>query len=511
MPHATLSASASKRWRTCWGSAALTSMQKTQEQSDYAMEGSCAHFLIEYCLQLNKLPAEYQGQTIQIRFDKKDIVQNEPVIVKNEAEPDIWFAERTTKKEKQIVFSTKVESAMINATTVMVEYVRSRCKDLFGIDNTKTLLEQRLLYSESRVNPFPARADTGGTADVIIDAWPTVLEIVDYKNGAGVFVSPERNDQLRSYALGALHYTATENDDSPAEAGYDNILTTIVQPNHPDSPPGGVMSERLTIQTLLEWSLGVQKDLVKVGEAFSLVKQMATENDGEIKSSELMDNLLNFGLLNVGEYGRLCKDTFCPYMAECPAVKKAAYASAKVDFSEFPPEGKPAKLLEHVPIQITNDMSADEVGRLLKWVPMLNAIAKAYKTNAETRLMQGKPVTGFKLVAGRSNRTWADIIHTKKGDIEKPTDNEIADGIIDDGFVKYKKELFNEPSLKTPKQIEDLMKGDLKKEYSKNYLIKPPGSPTIVPEDDPKPAIVIEPGFKQDETTERFKKEQNNE
>lgn len=82
------------------------------------------------------------------------------------------------------------------------------------------------LLIEQRVDPgaLIGRNDWFGTADIII-ASDDLLEVIDYKDGKFP-VWPDENDQLDSYAFGALGMLY----DPP-----DNIKTTIIQPK--DSTP----------------------------------------------------------------------------------------------------------------------------------------------------------------------------------------------------------------------------------------------------------------------------------
>ena len=90
-------------------------------------------------------------------------------------------------------------------------------------------------------------------------------------------------------------------------------------------------------------------------------------------------------------------------------------------------------------------------------------------------LMQaGQQIPGFKLVEGRSLRTWKD---------EEQAINELKS-------LKLKKsDLFIEKFI-SPAQVEKLFKQNkLDKEHLDSLITKPPGKTTFAPESDRRPAV----------------------
>ena len=202
--HARLSASQTKDWFNCPGTIALKEMFPYDDPSGEAAQlGTCAHALIERCLEEGVAPEAYRDRLIEIKFP--DTEQEETVIMRKNAK---W-----PKQAGRVIF--EVDDDMIDATTTFIDYVIGRLVELFpqAYDTTGfgdevpygiavDAVKRGQLKLEGRVNPLPERDDTGGTADVTIDAWPDLMELVDYKNGTGVLVPVKGNLQLRSYTLG---------------------------------------------------------------------------------------------------------------------------------------------------------------------------------------------------------------------------------------------------------------------------------------------------------------------
>ncbi len=119
-------------------------------------------------------------------------------------------------------------------------------------------------------------------------------------------------------------------------------------------------------------------------------------------------------------------------------------------------------------------LSNEDIGRLLGIIKDMVDWAKALEEDALASALAGETIPGWKIVEGRS--------------VRKITDQ--------DGLVKVlKKEGYTEDEFYKPVQIKGL--GDLEKligkkqfdELSKPYIEKPPGKPTLAPENDKRPAI----------------------
>lgn len=247
--HAPYSPSAAERWMTCPGSVVL-SEGMPESESEYADEGTRAHAFAERWLLMH-------------------------------------FAQHG-----QSPFIGKPDEEMAKHVKVYVdECIRLGSVPTPGI---KIFVESRVAMND----------DVWGTADFRVWHPDThTLYVRDLKYGAGVFVSIERNIQLRIYALAALITTKV-----PART----VNIGIVQPRY-EHPDGPVRCIDFDVADLLDLHADVT-------DAVALAKQ-AKINHG---SKGWEDKYLK-----PSEKG--CR--WCIAAPKCPAIKKRAQALAKQVFA----------------------------------------------------------------------------------------------------------------------------------------------------------------------------------
>ena len=186
---------------------------------------------------------------------------------------------------------------------------------------------------------------------------------------------------------------------------------------------GGLSTQLMSVDELLVW-----------GESIKPVAELAYAGKGDFKA---------------GEHCR-----FCRAAAQCKALSEYNMEIAKLEFRD-------ADLL-----------TDDEVSFVLSRVDGLIRYADKIKTFALAEALKGHKWPGFKVVAGRSNRRITDAVKAVK--LLRGA------GYADD--VIYK-----------PLEIQTIT--DLEKTITKNkfgellgsVVEKPPGKPTLVPEDDKRP------------------------
>lgn len=462
MPHARLSASQTKWWWNCPGAIATLEHYPTEDTtSDAARMGTCAHALGERCLEEGSEPEAYLGRIIVILNEGEE---NEGTsILKNGAKapkaPDaIWF---------------EVDHDMVDAVERLTTYVRHQVMSIvYGLDEyddptmpiaySQRALEEKRLFLETHVNPLPERNDTGGTADVRIDGWPDILEVIDYKHGAGVFVPVEGNHQLRSYALGA----AKEDD-----FAHERYRYTIVQPRHQN---GGIMSEEMTREELQAWDAELNGAAERVDETDA----RATELVPHCKDQwDMLTTLMDEGYVSVGSDGSHC--TFCPLKVRCPAVHAKAEEVAMTDFGDDP---------EHIDAP-SGDRALEMLERVLPWVPFIDKFLRECEAEAERILLTGKPVTGKKLVRKKTNRRYID-----------QTDDELA-AALKNNFGLKDEDIWKR-SLITGPQAEKLIPKGERKRFNEELLFKPEGALTMANEDDKRDEVTVDPASDFDDDLE---------
>lgn len=319
------------------------------------------------------------------------------------------------------------ERAMDENTDLYLEHLKSLAMS-YGDRAPFVAAEVRVDYSRWAPGGF-------GTADCILIGGDRLC-IADYKNGAGVAVEAVENCQLKLYALGALETYRPIFGDTIRD-----IHLSIVQPN-----AGGIKTWETTAEALTGWA----------EEALKPAAALAWEGKGEFNP------------------GPWCDSGFCPAKARCAARAK--------------------KLLEIEPLQNGTPAGAakdgesaalltdEEVGDILQRSRQLAAFVKALEEYALSAMLKGAAIPGFKVVSGRSSRSWA--------------------GGADKAFAALKErgvaeELLYERKPVTAPALEKTLGKKAFKELTDGLVETTPGAPTLAPASDKrKPYNPAEAAFK---------------
>lgn len=296
--HSAIGASSAYRWWNCPGSVRLCDGIE-DKASEYAEEGTRAHEFAEYCLTTG---------------------------VKDASGPDA---------REHVHWTPEIAEAVQEYLDLIWPKVGKGSE----------------LEVERRFHLTDIDEDAYGTNDAMIyHPKKRLLEIFDYKHGAGVSVDAEDNKQLLYYALGA----ALAKDNLPIE----QITMWIVQPrcNHPDGP---VRSWTISAEDLMDWAGDLKQAVARTKEP-----------DAPLVA------------------GAQCR--WCPAAPICPANQEFAIQGAKLDFTD------PAELPEN------------ELSDLLDRISHIEAWIRSVREYAYARAMAGDPPRGYKLVQKRPSRKWAD-------------------------------------------------------------------------------------------------------
>jgi hypothetical protein len=270
---------------------------------------------------------------------------------------------------------------------------------------------------ERRVDLSAYVPEAFGTSDCIIIG-SKQLYIVDYKNGQGVPVPADNNPQMMLYALGALrHYSLLYE--------IETVHVAIVQPKVWDYPS--------------EWSLPAS-ELLAWGESIKPIAQQAFAGDGDYTP---------------GDHCGFCR------------AKDTCRARVEQFFSVEP-------LVPRKPPLI----GWDEVGEALRKADGIVSWYNDLKKSALTEVLKGTVVPGWKAVAGRGGRDFADI--------DAAFSHLQANG-IDEALLYDRKPI-------TAAQVEKVLGKQPYKELLEDagHIEKRSGAPTLAAEDDPRPAVSIQ-------------------
>jgi hypothetical protein len=365
--HSPVGASAIKRVLACPASVGLADGIE-DEESDHAALGTAVHVLIEVCLT--------QG------IDAWERIGHGPA----ESWPMV------------------ITRQMANSAQVMLDAVRTAHPDRnqgnfwverkFHCPTIHPLFygTSDVVYLDEVVNEMPSAT---GSGEMVPMTYRT-LHIWDYKNGVGVVIEVEKNEQCMYYACGAL-------EDLALWDKVDEVVLHVVQPNgfHEDGP---VREWPTTPDYLAKW---LEDTLVPGINVATNPDSYGAE--GHIPANDWMKS---------GEHCR-----FCPVRTHaCPQL------TADIDELE--------KLMAIPAIELTNE----QLGRLLTLRETGKIVFKAAESTAFGRLSGGGKIPDWKLVNAGANRTWKDDAETKAVETFGPA-------------------CYTKPSLKSPAQIEELPGG----------------------------------------------------
>jgi hypothetical protein len=308
------------------------------------------------------------------------------------------------------------------------------------LDEVDRVIEESFdptLYTERFLDMTWLDSRLGGTADVtVVD--PGWVHLLDYKNGR-IIVEVKGNEQMKNYAVGLLH-------EHPDARG---VTVHLVQPNaiHED---GHIREESYSADELKIFEL-----------------QMKSAADATAKPNAPR------------RAGDWC--TFCPAKIRCPEFDAIALSEAGADFAS-----DPAEMPVPAPEAVTDFLEDDggeayraTLARKRKWIPVLDQWAKDIQQAIFNELMNNREVPGTKLVQGKTNRAYVSDEATT------------AAALIEAGLPAD--ELYSEPKLKSPAQVEKVRPPGMKPAAVKKIVAplchKPPGRITVADADDPREAV----------------------
>ena len=386
--HALLGASSAHRWINCPGSARLTE-NMPDTTSPYAEAGRLAHEMAELKAR------QYFIETLPKRsFNTK------------------------LKKLKE---SEHYERGMDAATDEYLEHLKARAMSYPAAPTVA--LEVQVDFSDIVPEGF-------GTADCIMIGSGR-LDIADYKNGSGVIVEAENNEQMMLYAWGAIRYFKPVFGD-----GIETIHMSIVQPN-----AGGVREWEMRVSDLCKW---IADTVVPKAKA-------AWEGSQEVHS------------------GDWCK--FCKAKATCTERAKAMFDVEPL-VGSAPSGGDNSGTIYAETEPVYRLLSDTEIGDILTRGKDVAAWLKDLEDYALKATLEGRAIPGWKAVEGRGSRDWT--------------------GGSDTAFTALQERGVPEAILyeRKPVSVAGLEKTMGKKAFAETadgLWAKSPGKPTLVPESDKRP------------------------
>ena len=265
---------------------------------------------------------------------------------------------------------------------------------------------------EQRVDFSPWVPDGFGTADCIIIQGDT-MDVIDYKYGKGVAVSAKDNPQMKLYGLGALN-------DYGFVYEVEKIRLHIYQPRL-----NNISTDEIAVDELLAWADKVVKPTA----------EKAAKGKGEYKA---------------GEHCR-----FCPHAGRCRSLTKTCTEYINTH-----------GIKAEVPV-----LAPWEVADVLAMESTINLWLKRVKEQALTTMLDGGEIPGYKVVAGRGSRGWADEL-------------EVAAELKKAGYTQ---EQITKTELLSVSVMEKTLGKKKVKELVGGHIMSYTGSPTIAHQSDKRP------------------------
>lgn len=259
-----------------------------------------------------------------------------------------------------------------------------------------------------------------GTADALV-LQDSTLYVIDLKYGKGVPVSAAENTQGILYALGAVADYEFLHD-------IQTVVIVIVQPR---------------IDSISEWSIN-KEQLLRWGEWLSERAEAALADDAPRVAGE-----------------KQCR--FCRAKPTCAQLLRVTHEVIATDFDNLAQMANPDTLTT---LQLKKAL--ENKALIVSWFD-------AVEQHAFNLLESGKSFPGYKLVAGRSVRQWAD-----EASAEQTLVDLLAEGA-------YERKLLS--VAKAEKVLGKKGSGAIA-----DLIVKPQGRPVIVREDDKRAPLGAEVG-----------------
>lgn len=338
-------------------------------------------------------------------------------------------------------------------TTDMAEHVQTYVDAIYdrieqfklrGAVSVEMLVEVRVDFSR-----FVGHPGQFGTSDVVLlIEWPDgkgQIDVNDLKFGRGVKVYAEHNEQMMIYALGAY-------DQFSALGDYDMVSMAIHQPrvNHFDE-------WETSTEHLVEWAEAEVKPAAERAMMF-----YNSRNFAQLSKSDL----------SAGD--KQCK--FCKAKGDCPAAKQHALNTVADDFVDMT---KPIEPQISAAIERVEASDNGHIGELLAQMDFIESWCKAVRAKAETEMLAGREVPGYKLVQGKKGpRQWADA---EEAEIALKS-------------MRLKQEQMYDFKLISPTTAEKVLK-DTPKRWNRlqSLITQSQGGLSVAPVSDKRPAVAVTP------------------
>lgn len=333
----------------------------------------------------------------------------------------------------------RVQADRAERVGLALTYIGNRMLEIPPSAHPRVVVESEVLVDAGASHGIP---NWMGTADVILTGGD-LLEVIDFKDGFKAV--PPTSAQLISYALGAIH----------RELGrrFARVRLTIIQPK---DPRGAIKFQDYTREEFDAAAAPVIAGLLR-----------STHPDAP---------------LTTGDHCKWCR---AGKPGRCPAYNDEVLRTMQDAFANVPAApglpGAPISLGIQVPDVASSDFTEEQLSQILDSAPLVRAWLSEVEAEALRRFQVGRFLPRYKVVRGRSVRTWATN-----------NEEELIKKLRNMGFPKeeYIKEV-----VRTPTQVlaAPSVKGFTERKVTnlESLITKPLGALKVVPESDPGQAVLL--------------------
>lgn len=312
------------------------------------------------------------------------------------------------------------------------------------VDYVRDVSAGHELMLEQRLNISGWVPEAFGTSDAVILREDGELHICDLKFGRGVKVDAEENKQMILYALGALDQFAVLMD-------FERVRMTIHQPR---------------LNHVSEWAITVDQ-----------LRERGARLKGAAERAYLyVDSETPPVPSDFGPSEKACR--FCKAKATCPALAQRVQEEIGADFDNLVAWAGSDEQ-KAMTLKALSPSTPEALGKAMQAIDLIEVWCKGVRGEVERRLLLGEPIEGWKLVKGRAGpRKW--------------TSEQEAEDLLKS--MRLKADEMYDKTVISPTTAEKLLKDTPRRWAKAQALItKSEGSPSVAPESDKRPALVIKP------------------
>lgn len=363
--HSLISPSGASRWSKCVGSLiGLHEHRRTATDNPASIEGTTAHYLLEFALINRVCPTQITIETIGELDEatRLEVIGWCDNILSKEGQSDDVRAIAPVMRD-QIIY--------LNFSFEMRDYIKKVYNEFMSF-----VQAGYRIYPEMRVSlkKYFGHSQCDGSGDGVMVKGDHLI-IGDLKYGVAEEVFPEHNTQLSLYALGACSHI-----EDTTGTTINRITIAIAQPRVNSRVWDTWETTKPELLAFAaEMKIASIKALLAIGEPSSVTDEMHRPSE------------------------KSCK--YCHRKTDCVSRKELALNTARDAFTKAGAVLVGETFIKRTPPN-TDTIDSKELAWIMAQAPFIISFLKDCEKETFKRVRNGKDVGGRKLVRGRLSRSW---------------------------------------------------------------------------------------------------------